>query len=95
MYKRLQLISTAPLIVILTVNTHIVEKGHSVTTVNGKHQGKKAEEASLEGGHAVLEVQVQYVSCQIQQMRVRQPCCRGGSGCDEEELRQAQGTANG
>ena len=51
--------------------THIVEKGHSVTTVNGKHQGKKAKETGLEGCHAILEVQVQHVSCQVQQMWVR------------------------
>ena len=94
MYKWLQIISTASCVVLFVVETHIVKEGHSVTTVNGKHQGKKAEEAGLEGCHAVLEVQMQYVSCQIQQMRVRIPCCGRGRGCDEEELRQAQSTAN-
>ena len=38
--------------------TYIVQEGHGVTTVDSKHQGKKAEEAGLEGCYAVLEVQV-------------------------------------
>lgn len=88
------MISTASCVVFFIAETHIVEEGHSVTTVNGKYQGKKAEEAGLEGCHAVLEVQMQYMSRQIQQMRVRIPCCRCGRGCDQEELRQAQSTTN-
>lgn len=74
--------------------THIVKEGHCVTTVDGKHQREKAKKTGLKGCHAVLEVQVQHMSCQIQQMWMRQPCCSCGTGCDEEKLGQAEGTAN-
>jgi len=74
--------------------THIIKESHCVTTVDGKHQGEKAKETGLEGCHAVLKVQVQYMSCQIQQMGMRQPCCGCSSGCDEEELGQAESTAD-
>lgn len=84
--NRLRVVCVASCVVLSVGKTHVVEEGHGVTAVDGKHQGKKAEKTGLEGCHAVLEVQVQYVSCQIQQMWVRKPCCRCGCGCDEEEL---------
>lgn len=65
-HNRLQAVCVVSRVVLVVGNTHVVEEGHSVTTVNGKHKGKKAEKTGLEGCHAVLEVQVQYVSCQIQ-----------------------------
>lgn len=69
---------------------YIVQKRHSVTTVNGKHQGEKAKKAGLKCCHTVLEIKVEHMSCEVEQMWMRIPssCC--SCGCDEEKFGQAE-----
>ena len=61
---------------------HVVQEGHGVTAVDGKHQGQEGEERRLERCHIVLEVQIQDVGSDVQKLWVRIPSC--GCGCSRD-----------